>query len=76
MAEDTGNNQGPTGQPSQDTKPDKKVSDQNQRYNKKKHNKGGKPHGGTTKTSSFKGALADLNGHVFELGSETTKSNQ
>ena len=59
------------------TKPkEKRVSDQNQHNNKKKPGKGGKPHGGTNKISNFKGALADLNGYVFELGSETTKSNQ
>ena len=32
--------------------------------------------GSTDKKSEFKGAIAELNGHVFEVGSETTKSNQ
>ena len=30
----------------------------------------------TEKKSDFKGGISDLNGHVFEVGSDTTKSNQ
>ena len=73
MAEPDGNN-GTAGQPSQDnTGIDKKPSNQ---QSKKKGNKNSKTHVQSTKTTAFKGAMPELNGHVFELGSETTKTNQ
>ena len=73
MAEPDGNN-GTAGQPSQDnTGIDKKPSNQ---QSKKKGNKNSKTHVQSTKTTASKGTMSELNGHVFELGSETTKTNQ
>ena len=75
MAEPDGNN-GTPGQPtSQDNiNVDKKPSTTNQKKKGNKNNS--KSHVSTSKTSSFTGAMSELNGHVFELGSETTKTNQ
>ena len=71
-----GSGAGSAGQPSQDNKPERK-SDLDQKQNNKKKDGKRKPFAGSSnKSSSFKGAVADLNGHVFELGSEMSKNNQ
>ena len=75
MAEESG--AGNAGQPSQDNKPEKKPSGNEQKYNNRKRNGKSKPSiGPSGKSTTFKGAVAGLNGRVFKLGSETSKNNQ
>ena len=66
---------GTMSQPNQDdVKPN--LDSKKQSNNKKKGSKPQKASSSSVKTNAFKGAMSELNGHVFELGSETNKSNQ
>ena len=62
-------------QPSQgEEKPQSKKKTKNGQNDKWKRKQSSAP--STEKKSDFKGGITELNGHVFEVGSETTKSNQ